>query len=121
VAAQEVRAGRANTCLVESFADTLISVWHQVMADGKTPVVIDGKPYTVGLTRSSRLRTVEFPFRRHRMAGIEQNPETSSRWAALAREGHRIMQFSCDGRYVANVCDGRLTRYPSWRALKLPE
>lgn len=106
---------------MDTLADTLISVWQQVMADGKTSVTIVGKPHPVGLTRSSRLRTVEFPFQRHRVAGIEQNPETSSRWAALARDGHNIMQFSCDGRYVANVCDGKLTRHPAWRALKLPE
>lgn len=104
-----------------TLADTLISVWRQVLADSNSSAVIDEKRYPVGFTRSSRLRTVEFPFQRHRFAGIEQNPETSSRWAALAREGRRIMQFSCDGRYVANVCEGTLTRYPSWRALKLPE
>lgn len=25
------------------------------------------------------------------------------------------MQFSLLGRYVGNVCDGKLTRYPSWK------
>jgi hypothetical protein len=53
--------------------------------------------------------------------GIEQNPATKSRWAALAREGSRIMQFRCQGRYVANVCEGKLLRYPAWTALALPE
>lgn len=104
-----------------TLGDTLISVWRQVLADGGSSVVIDGTRYSVGLTRSSGLRTVEFPFQRHGFAGIEQNPETASRWAELARDGHRIMQFSCDGRYVANVCEGKLTRYPAWRSLNLPE
>ena len=104
-----------------TLADLLIAVWRQAIADRKPSVVIDGASYTVRLTRTSLLRSVEFEFGRHSFAGIEQNPETSSRWAALARDGHRIMQFSCDGRYVANVCDGALTRYPSWRSLKLPE
>ena len=104
-----------------TLADLLIAVWKQAIADRQPAVVIDGTSYPVRLTRASRLRSVEFAFGRRRFAGIEQNPETSSRWAALAREGRRIMQFSCDGRYVANVCDGALTRYPSWRALKLPE
>jgi hypothetical protein len=31
------------------------------------------------------------------------------------------MQFSCQNRYVANVCEGDLTRYPAWHALGLPE
>ena len=29
------------------------------------------------------------------------------------------MQFSCQGRYVGNVCEGRLTRYGAWRDLGL--
>ena len=107
-------------CAVGTLANTLVSTWQQVLADHKSSVVIDGKAYSVSHTRSSRLRAVEFPFQRHRFAGIEQNPATASRWAALAQEGQRIMQFSCDGRYVANVCEGRLTRYPSWKALNLP-
>lgn len=102
-------------------AETLVSIWRQVLAERKSAGEIGGTRYTVGVTRSSRLRAVEFPFGRHRFAGIEQNPETSSRWAALARDGGRIIPFSCDGRYVANVCDGALTRYPAWRSLKLPE
>lgn len=102
-------------------AETLVSIWRQVLAERKSAVEIGRTQYGVGVTRSSRLRTVEFPFGRHRFAAIEQNPETSSRWAALARAGRRIMQFSCDGRYVANVCDGTLTRYPAWRSLNLPE
>jgi hypothetical protein len=104
-----------------TLAETLISIWQQVLTERKSAVQIGPTQYAVGATRSSRLRSVEFAYRRHRFAGIEQNPETSSRWAALAREGRRIMQFNCDGRYVANVCDGKLTRYPAWRSLHLPE
>ncbi len=104
-----------------TLADTLISIWQQALSERKPAVQVGSTQYPVGVTRSSRLRTVDFTYRRHRFAGIEQNPETSSRWAALAREGRRIMQFNCDGRYVANVCDGKLTRYPAWRSLHLPE
>jgi hypothetical protein len=104
-----------------TLAETLISIWRQVLVERKLSAEIGGRQYAVGVTRSSRLRTVEFPLQRHRFAGIEQNPDTASRWAALAREGQHIMQFNCDGRYVANVCDGKLTRYPAWRSLHLPE
>jgi len=104
-----------------TLANTLMSVWQQALAEKKRSVEIGQETYSVGITRSSRLRTVEFPFEGHRFAGIEQNPATTSRWAAMARTGSRIMQFSCDGRYVGNVCDGKLTRYPAWRGLKLPD
>jgi hypothetical protein len=106
---------------VATLADTLVSVWRQALAEKKPEVEIGPQTYATDVTRSSRLRTVEFPFQGRRFAGIEQNPATSSRWAALARKGQRIMQFSCDGRYVGNVCEAKLTRYPAWRALGLPE
>jgi hypothetical protein len=52
--------------------------------------------------------------------GIEQHPTTNSRWAGLAREGKRIMQFRCKGRDVTNVCEVRLLRYPAWNGKGLP-
>jgi len=67
-----------------------------------------------------RLRTIAFSYRRRRFFGIEQNPRTASRWAMLRARGKRIMQFSCRGRYIANVCEGKVLHYPAWRALKLP-
>jgi len=48
-------------------------------------------------------------------AVAEQNPETKSRWAQLAREGKKVMQFLSGGRYVANVVDGKATVY--WKLL----
>ena len=104
-----------------TLTDTLISVWRQALDEQRNTATIGGKEYAVKVTRSKLLRTVEFPYQRYRFTGIEQNPATSSRWAALARAGKRIMQFSCDGRYVGNVCEGVLTRYPAWRAMELPE
>ena len=64
---------------------------------------------------------VEFSLGPYRIVGIEQNPKTGSRWAALARAGNRIMQFRCKGAYVGNVCEGKLLRYPAWKALELGE
>ena len=43
--------------------------------------------------------------------GLEQNPGTKSRWAQLARSGKKVMQFLSEGRYVANVVDGKVTMY----------
>jgi len=45
------------------------------------------------------------------LRGLEQNPKTNSRWARLAREGKKVMQFLRDGRYVANVLDGKVQFY----------
>ena len=104
-----------------TLADTLISVWQQALVEGKSTVELEGKTYSVGSTRAKRLRTVRFDYTGYRLDGIEQNPATTSQWAALAREGKRVMQFSCQNRYVANVCEGHLTRYPAWNTLRLPE
>ena len=42
---------------------------------------------------------------------ITQNPDTKSRWAQMARTGKKVMQFLSEGRYVANVVDGKVTLY----------
>lgn len=103
-----------------TLAETLVAVWQQVLAEEKPVVRLEADTYLVEKTRAKRLRSIEFAYGSHRVAGIEQNPRTGSRWAALARQGKRVMQFSCQGRYVANVCEGKLIRYPAWRALNLP-
>jgi hypothetical protein len=104
-----------------TLADTLVAVWQQALVEGKSTVDLEGKIYSVGLTRAKKLRTVRFDYADYQLDGIEQNPATTSQWAALARKGKRVMQFSCQNRYVANVCEGHLTRYPAWNALRLPE
>ena len=100
---------------------TLILVWQQSLADGQEEVGLGPESYPVKVFRAKKLRNVEFNYGDLRTIGIEQNPATTSRWAASAREGNRIMQFRCKGRYVANVCEGKLLRYPAWRALTLPD
>jgi hypothetical protein len=102
-------------------ADLLPAVWRQIFVEGLADVSAGRRRVPVGLTKTKHLRTVEVPYRRVRLFGIEQNPRTSSRWAKLARQGKQIMQFSVRGRYVANVCEGKLYRYPAWRAMKLPD
>lgn len=94
---------------------TVIEVWRQALIEGRGEVELAGQKYAVTRTRSKGLRVVSFLHGGRAFEGIEQNPETKSRWAAMAREGSRIMQFSLLGRYVGNVCDGKLTRYPSWK------
>jgi len=74
-----------------NLAETLIQVWQQALVEGKGAVELEGERYRVMTTRAKKLRVVEFSYGAQRIAGIEQNPQTSSRWAALAREGKRIM------------------------------
>lgn len=99
--------------------ETLLAVWRQVLVEEKTEIELAGEVCRVRKTRSKKLRTVEFNYGEHCLTGIEQNPETKSRWAALARRGRRLMQFSCQGRYIGNVVEGRLTHYPAWHDLRL--
>jgi ABC-type amino acid transport substrate-binding protein len=101
--------------------ETLISTWQQALSEGRDDIELEGETYPVTVSRAKGLRMVVFNVGPYRMVGIEQNPRTESRWAELARGGKRIMQFRCRGRYVANVCEGKLVRYPAWKALELPE
>lgn len=100
---------------------TLVAVWRQTLVEKKDAVELEGETYPVVGTRKRKLRSVEFSYGEHRIVGIEQNPDTKSRWALLARQGKRVMQFSCEGRYIGNVVEGRLTRYGAWHGLALPD
>jgi hypothetical protein len=100
--------------------DLLLAAWRQVLDEGRERVEYGGQSPRVGRTSAQGLRTVTLVFGEFTLEGIEQNPRTSSRWAKLAQEGQRIMQFSCRGRYVANLCEGTLLRYPSWKGAGLP-
>jgi hypothetical protein len=65
----------------------------------------------VDVSGSGELRQVDFQFDDKEVRGLEQNPDTKSRWAARAREGKKVMQFLVEGRYVANVTDGKVNFY----------
>jgi hypothetical protein len=73
--------------------------------------VLDTERYAVRLTPRLRLREVDFVFEGNKIRGLEQNPATKSRWAQMARSGKKVMQFLEDGRYIANVADGKVTLY----------
>lgn len=104
-----------------TLGETLVSVWQQALADGAATVTLESGSYRVTRTRSRGLRIVEFGYGERQITGIEQNPGTASKWAALARQGQRVMQFSAGGRYFANAIEGKVTRYSAWSDLNLPE
>jgi hypothetical protein len=96
--------------MAEHFEDALISVWQQTLVqNAKT----GGRHYFVKRTSQHRFRQVDFMFNGQGLRGLEQNPETSSRWVKLAREGKKVMQFLREGRYVAVVVDGQFFTYRS--------
>lgn len=91
--------------------EILVSVWQQVMIDDAKVVDVGGQNFPVQRTSRSRLREVDFEFEGQRLRGLEQNPNTGSNGAKLARKGKKIMQFLVGGRYVANVVDGNVRFY----------
>ena len=91
--------------------EVLICVWKQALVDGSKFFQIDGEKYPVKTTSKRRLKQVDFRFDGHQLRGLEQNPDTKSRWAKMAREGKKVMQFLDAGRYVAVVVDGKMKTY----------
>jgi hypothetical protein len=94
-----------------SFEETLKDVWRQTLVENAKTVEVGSERFPVRRTPKRGLRQVDFIFDREKIRGLEQNPETKSRWAQLARSGRKVMQFLSEGRYVANVVDGKLTYY----------
>jgi hypothetical protein len=94
-----------------SFEQELADVWRQVLVANVKVVELGKERYPVRRTPQRGLRQVDFLFDGFEVRGLEQNPETKSRWAQMARSGKRVMQFLSEGRYVANVVDGKVTLY----------
>ena len=95
--------------------EALLAVWRQALEENANIVELAGRRYPVQRTKRRRLRQVDFELDGQPLRGIEQNPETKSRWAELARAGQKVMQFTSGGRYLANVADSKLTLYSGSR------
>jgi len=95
-----------------TFEQTLIEVWLQALMENAKTVELGSERYPVRRTPKRGLRQVDFTFEGNDIRGLEQNPDTKSRWAQLARSGKKVMQFLSEGRYLANVVDGKVTLYP---------
>ena len=94
-----------------SFEETLIEAWRQALVENAKAVKLGGESYPVRRTLRRGLRQVDFTLDGTEIRGLEQNQETKSSWAQLARSGKKVMQFLSEGRYVANVADGKVTLY----------
>jgi hypothetical protein len=96
-----------------SFEHALIEVWRQALVENAKMIELGTQRFPVRPTPKRGLRQVDFVFDGNEIRGLEQNPRTNSRWAQMARSGKKVMQFLSEGRYVANVVDGKVTLY--WR------
>ncbi len=91
--------------------EAFIEVWRQVLVEEAQSVKLGAESFAVRRTAKQGLRQVDFVFEQSDIRGLEQNPETKSEWARMARSGKKVMQFLMEGRYVANVVDGKATFY----------
>src|SRR5271163_2929178 len=107
---------RYNSMMKTSFEEVATAIWRQVLVENKAVVTLGGERYPVTRSRAKKLRQVVFEFDGESFIGIEQNPKTKSRWAAMARAGKKVMQFIQDGRYIAVVADGKVILYGKGRA-----
>src|SRR5579863_1171119 len=94
-----------------SFEHTLVEVWRQTLVENVKVVELDGEQFPIRQTPKQRLRQVNFIFDGKEIRGLEQNPETKSRWAQMACSGKKVMRFLSEGRYIANVVDGKAILY----------
>lgn len=89
----------------------LSSVAEQLMSAEK--VRLGAQTFPVQRTSRHRFRCVKFSSNGAEYEAIEQNASKPSRWGALARAGHRVVQFRDvrSDRYVAVSVDGKVTLY----------
>ncbi|MFZ3215324.1 MAG: hypothetical protein WA192_04615 [Candidatus Acidiferrales bacterium] len=98
--------------------ETIVAVWRQILLEGAAAAEVEGVKCPTQCTSTNRLWQVDFAFAGRRLRGIEQNPNTKSRWAAMARSGKRVMQFLEGGRHVAAVVNGKAIFYGKGKAAK---
>jgi hypothetical protein len=93
--------------------DAFLSVWRQALVEQKKIVTVGNSTFSVRRTAKHRLAQIDFEVDGVEFRGLEQNPQTKSRWAKMAREGAKVMQFLQAGRYIGVVADGVLKHYSS--------
>jgi hypothetical protein len=112
----QIAQPRCNSIMKTSFEETATTIWRQVLVENEPVVALGGERYPVTQSRAKKLRRVVFEFDGESFIGIEQNPKTKSRWAAMACAGKKVMQFIQDGRYIAVVADGKVMLYGKRKA-----
>jgi hypothetical protein len=93
--------------------EIMLAVWRQALVEKAKSVRLGEENYSVRRTAKRGLAQVDFEWNGQPMRGLEQNPQTKSRFAQMARKGVKVMQFLSAGRYIAVVADGKVFHYSS--------
>lgn len=108
-------SGKIESMPIDSHSTELdaafLSIWRQALMDKARSVTLDGATYPVRRTAKHKFAQVDFEFGGEPMRALEQNPQTTSRWAQMARKGAKVMQFLAAGKYLTVVADGKITHY----------
>ena len=64
-----------------SFEQVLVEVWRQALVENAQIVELGSERYPVRSTPKRGLRQVDFVFDGNEIRGLEQNPQTKSRWS----------------------------------------
>jgi hypothetical protein len=97
--------------MLMTLEEVLLTVWRQSLVDDVKTVNLGDESFPVRSTSKQRLKQIDFRFDGRDLRALEQNPNTKSRWAAMARKGQKVMQFLEDGKYLGVVSDGKLHLY----------
>ena len=86
-----------------TFEEAVIAVWHQSLVENARTINLDGDEFPVRSTAKQKLKQIDFRFDGRDFRALEQNPNTKSRWAAIARK--RSEGDAASGR--REVCGSR--------------
>jgi len=106
-------AGSSKSADNSALDEAMLTVWRQALLEKAKIVRLGDASYSVRRTAAKKLTQVDFEWEGQPLRGLEQNPQTTSRWAQMARKGAKVMQFLSGGRYLAVVVDGKITHYSS--------
>jgi hypothetical protein len=87
--------------MVENLREKALAAYEGIFNDLET-IKIDGNTYHMDYTSRKGLRL----FKMEGYSYLEQNPDTGSNWAKMARDGHQIMWVLNGRQYLAQVRDG---------------
>ena len=73
-----------------SFEQALVEVWRHTLVENSKSVELGSERYAVRSTPKRGLRQVDFVFEGKEIRGLEQNPQTKSRWAQLPNPEHSM-------------------------------
>ena len=76
--------------------DALISVWRQALVEQKKTITVGNSTFSVRRTAKHHLAQVDFEVEGVEFRGLEQNPQTKSRWGkdgTRRRESYAV--FAC--------------------------